>query len=134
MITELSVGLIVAVLLFSKRDDYRAICKLAIPCGLFNINEPIIFGIPMVMNPMFALPFFLAPIVSIVIGYILISVGFCPKMVIDAPWTTPVGILAFLGGGGNLMAGLSQILAVGSSILVYTPFVIAANKTATAEA
>ena len=127
-------GLIVAVLLFSKRDDYRAICKLAIPCGLFNINEPIIFGIPMVMNPMFALPFFLAPIVSVVIGYILISIGFCPKMVIDAPWTTPVGILAFLGGGGNLMAGISQILAVGSSILVYTPFVIAANKTATAEA
>ena len=86
------------------------------------------------MNPMFALPFFLAPIVSVVIGYILISIGFCPKMVIDAPWTTPVGILAFLGGGGNLMAGLSQIIAVGSSILVYTPFVIAANKTATAEA
>ena len=125
-------GLIVAVLLFSKRDDYRAICKLAIPCGLFNINEPIIFGIPMVMNPVFAIPFFIAPIVSVVIGYILIAIGFCPRMVIDAPWTTPVGILAFLGAGGNIWAAISQILAIASSILVYTPFVIAANKTAAA--
>ena len=127
-------GLIVAVLLFSKRDDYKAICKLAIPCGLFNINEPIIFGMPMVMNPMFAVPFFLSPVVCCLIGYILISVGFSPKFVIDAPWTTPVGILGFLGAGGNLMAGLTQLIAVSSSILIYTPFVIAANKTATATA
>ena len=128
-------GLIVAVLLFSKRDDFKAICKLAIPCGIFNINEPIIFGIPMVMNPMFAIPFFLAPIVSVIIGYVMISIGICPKMVIDAPWTTPVGILAFLASGGNIMAAITEIIAVASSILVYTPFVIAANKSAaTAEA
>lgn len=121
-------GLIIAVLLFSRRDDYRAICKLAIPCGIFNINEPIIFGIPMVMNPIFAVPFFLAPIVCVIVGYVLICIGFCPRMVIDAPWTTPVGILGFLGTAGNIWGAVSQILAFATSILVYTPFVIAANR------
>ncbi len=123
-------GLIVAILLFSKRDDYKAIAKLAIPCGIFNINEPIIFGIPMVMNPVLAVPFFLAPIVSVLIGYILTAVGFCPKMVIGAPWTTPPVLLGFLAGGGSLTGALAQLIAVASSILVYTPFVIAANKAA----
>ncbi len=123
-------GLIIAILLFSKRDDYKAIAKLAIPCGIFNINEPIIFGIPMVMNPLLAVPFFLAPIVSVVIGYILISVGFCPRLVINAPWTTPPVLLGFLAGGGSLTAAVSQLIAFASSILIYTPFVIAANKAA----
>ena len=121
-------GLIIAILLFSKRDDYKAIAKLAIPCGIFDINEPIIFGIPMVMNPVLAVPFFAAPIVSVVIGYVLTKIGFCPHMVVDAPWTTPPGILGFLASGGNLMGALSQLIALASSVLLYTPFVIAANK------
>ena len=123
-------GLIIAILLFSKRDDYKAIAKLAIPCGIFNINEPIIFGIPMVMNPLLGIPFFLAPVVSVVIGYILTAIGICPRFGVDAPWTTPTGILGFLASGGKLMGGLSQLIAFASSILVYTPFVIIANSQA----
>ena len=121
-------GLIIAILLFSKRDDYKAIAKLAIPCGIFDINEPIIFGIPMVMNPILAVPFFLAPIASVVIGYVLTKIGFCPRLVVDCPWTTPPGILGFLGTGGNLMGGLTQLLSLAASVLIYTPFVIMANK------
>lgn len=123
-------GFIIAVLLFSKRDDYRAVAKVAIPCGIFNINEPIIFGIPMVMNPLMAIPFFVSPIASVVIGYVLIRVGFCPALVVDAPWTTPVGILGFLASGGRLTAAITQLLAFAVSIILYTPFVIAANKQA----
>ena len=126
-------GLIIAIMLFSKRDDYKAIARLAIPCGIFNINEPIIFGIPMVMNPLLGIPFFLAPVCSVVIGYLLTAIGICPRFVVDAPWTTPTGILAFLASGGKLMGGLCQLLAFASTILVYTPFVIASNRQ-TAEA
>ena len=69
-------------MLFSKRDDFKAIAKLAIPCGIFNINEPIIFGIPMVMNPVLGIPFFLAPLVCVSLGYFVTSIGLCPLMVI----------------------------------------------------
>ncbi|MGM9919008.1 MAG: PTS sugar transporter subunit IIC, partial [Lactimicrobium massiliense] len=127
-------GLIIAIMLFSKRDDYKAIAKLAIPCGIFDINEPIIFGIPMVMNPLFAVPFFCAPLLSVIIGYVLTKIGFCPIMVVDAPWTTPPVLLGFLASGGKLMGALSQLIAFASSILLYTPFVIAANKAPREEA
>ena len=126
-------GLIIAILLFSKRDDFKAIAKLAIPCGIFNINEPIIFGIPMVMNPILGIPFFLAPVVSVIIGYVLTVIGICPVFVINAPWTTPTGILGFLASGANFMGGLCQLIAFASTILIYTPFVIACNSQ-TAEA
>jgi PTS system cellobiose-specific IIC component len=120
-------GLIIAVMLFSKREDYRAICKLAIPCGIFNINEPIIFGIPMVMNPLLGIPFFLAPVVSVVFGYLITKIGFAPMFVINVPWTTPCGIFGFLASGGRLMGAISQLLAFATSILVYMPFVLASN-------
>ncbi len=122
-------GLIIAILLFSKRDDYKAIAKLAIPCGIFNINEPIIFGIPMVMNPLLGIPFFLAPVVCVALGYFTTRLGIMPILVVDAPWTTPCGILAFLASGGKIMGGIMQLIIIlGGSTLVYTPFVIAANN------
>ena len=121
-------GLIIAVLLFSKRDDFKAIAKLAIPCGIFNINEPIIFGIPMVMNPMFAVPFFLAPIACASLGYLVQYLGLCPLFVISVPWTTPVGVFGFLASSGNIMGGIWQaVIIIGASTLIYTPFVIASN-------
>ncbi|MGM9941705.1 MAG: PTS sugar transporter subunit IIC [Bulleidia sp.] len=126
-------GLIIAIMLFSKRDDFKAIAKLAIPCGLFNINEPIIFGIPMVMNPILGIPFFLAPLLCVTLGYVVTVVGLCPLMVIDAPWTTPVGLLGFLASSGNIMGGVWQLVIIlGGSTLVYAPFVIACNKQAAA--
>ena len=131
----LTMGFIIAVMLFSKRDDFKAIAKLSIPCGLFNINEPIIFGVPMVMNAMFAVPFFLAPVASVCLGYLLQYLGLCPLFVIDVPWTTPVGIFGFLASSGNIMGAIWQIvIIIGSSTLIYTPFVIAANRQEKAEA
>ena len=124
-------GLIIAIMLFSKRDDFKAIAKLAIPCGIFNINEPIIFGIPMVMNPVLGIPFFLAPMVCVILAYFVTSIGLCPLMVIDAPWTTPCGILGFLASSGNIMGAVWQfVIILGASTLIYTPFVIACNKQA----
>ena len=125
----LTMGLIIAIMLFSKRDDFKAIAKLSIPCGLFNINEPIIFGIPMVMNAMFAIPWFLAPIVSCCLGYLVQYLGLCPLFIIDVPWTTPCGLFGWLASSGNIMGGVWQlIIVVGSSTLIYIPFVIASNR------
>lgn len=121
-------GLLIAIFLFSKRDDFRTIAKLALPCGIFNINEPLIFGIPIVMNPMLMIPFMLSPLASVGIGYLLTAVGFCPRLVVNAPWTTPPFLCGFLAGGGSITAGISQIIVILVAAVIYTPFVIALNN------
>ena len=120
-------GLLIAIFLFSKREDYRAIAKLAVPCGIFNINEPLTFGLPIVMNPLLAIPFMIAPAVSNIFGYFMTSIGFCGKMVVNAPWTTPPGLMAFLASGGNIGAAITQLLVIPLAAVVYAPFVIMTN-------
>lgn len=120
-------GLIIAILLFSKRDDYRAIAKLGVPCALFNINEPMIFGLPIVMNPVLGIPFMIAPAVSATFAYIMTNIGFCGRMVVNAPWTTPPVLEAFLCAGGNVGAAITQLICLVLATLVYIPFVLAAN-------
>ncbi|MDO4192220.1 MAG: PTS transporter subunit EIIC, partial [Erysipelotrichaceae bacterium] len=126
-------GMIIAIMLFSKREDYRQIAKLSIPCGIFNINEPMTFGIPIVLNPMFAVPFILTPVVCVIIGYVMTSIGFAGRGVVNAPWTTPPVIAAFLDTGGSIGAAITQVLILAVSTLIYTPFIIAANSSQSEE-
>lgn len=121
-------GLIIAIFIFSKRDDWKAIAKLGIPCAIFNINEPIIFGLPIVLNPILGIPFVLAPICTATFGYFMTKIGFASVMTVISPWTTPAGIQAVLNSAGHLGTAITQLLAIGISFLVYSPFVIAANK------
>ena len=121
-------GLIIAIMLFSKREDYKAIAKLALPCALFNINEPLTFGLPIVMNPVLAIPFMISPAVSATIAYAMTKIGFCGRMVVNAPWTTPPGLMAFLCSGGNIGAAVTQIICILLAFVVYIPFVLISNK------
>ena len=121
-------GLIIAIMLFSKRDDYKAIAKLALPCALFNINEPLTFGLPIVMNPVLAIPFMISPAVSATFAYAMTKIGFCGRMVVNAPWTTPPGLMAFLCSGGNIGAAVTQIICILLAFVVYIPFVLISNK------
>lgn len=121
-------GLLIAILLFSKRDDYRQIANLSIIPGCFNICETLIFGVPIVLNPIMVVPFILAPMVSACIGYFLTVVGFCPVMVYQVPWTTPPLIIAWLSSGGSIAAVITQLLSLLAAFAIYTPFVFIANK------
>lgn len=120
-------GLLIAIILFSKRDDYKAIAKLAIPCAIFNINEPVIFGLPVVLNPFLAIPFMLAPFVTSAFAYFMTTIGFCGRLVVNTPWTTPAGLMAFLASGGSVGAAITQILCIVIAAVIYAPFVILAN-------
>lgn len=121
-------GLLLAILIFGKRDDFKAIAKLALPCAIFNINEPVIFGIPIVLNPLFAIPFFITPIATTCLAYFLTEIGFCGRLVVNLPFTTPLGLAGFLASGGSIGAGITQVLCVLLSFAIYTPFVLIANK------
>lgn len=119
-----TLGLVIAIFIFGKREDNRAIATLSVVPGLFNINETVTFGIPLVLNPILGIPFIVAPVVCIAIGYFLIEMGICPPIVLEVPWTMPPVLLGFLATGGKLMGALSQIIVIVVATLIYIPFVI----------
>ena len=123
-----TIGLVIAILIFSKREDNRTIAGISIVPGLFNINETMTFGIPLVLNPILDIPFILTPVVTVIIGYILVSSGFCPKIVLEVPWTMPPVLFGFVATGGKPMGAVAQLIVVAVSVLVYVPFLIAYEK------
>lgn len=123
-----TIGLVIAIFIFSKREDYRGIAKLSLAPGIFNINETMTFGLPIMLNPIMAIPFIITPLITGTIGYILTSVGFADVLVYAVPWTTPPILSAWLASGGSITCIITQVICIAVSILIYIPFVIAANK------
>ncbi|MQW22198.1 MULTISPECIES: PTS sugar transporter subunit IIC [unclassified Lactococcus] len=114
-------GLIIFTLFFAKSQQMKSIGKVEMVPGLFNINEPFLFGLPMVMNPVLAIPFFLTPVIVSATVYGAIYFGIVPPMNgVAAPWTTPPIISGFLIGGWQY--AVLQIVALLESILLYLPF------------
>lgn len=124
----ITLGLIIAIFVFSRRDDQKAIAKLSWPMGIFNINEPVIFGMPIVLNPVYLIPWLIVPPVCAAIAYLATAVGLIPPVFVSVPWVMPVGIYAFLATGGSFMAALVSLFNLFVSFAIWTPFVIMANK------
>lgn len=101
----LTIGLLIAVMIATKRKEMKEIAKLSIGPGIFNINEPVIFGMPVMLNPIPAIPFIITPLVTGSIGYFATVTGFAGKAVVMVPRTTPPLINAAvhrgLHGGGD---------------------------------
>lgn len=126
-----TLGLIIAIILFSKAKEQKSIAKLSLAPGLFNINEMVIFGLPIVLNPIYIIPFVLAPIVNILIGYSAVCIfKIIPPVAYGVPWTTPGPLIPFLGTGGNIMGLVIGLICLAVSVLIYAPFVIASSKAA----
>lgn len=123
-----TMGLLIAIFIASKREDYRVIANLSIMPGIFEINEPVTFGIPIVLNPILGIPFVLAPMALVILPGILTSIGWLPKIVISVPWVTPPVIAAFLATGANWRAGLVAAINILIATAIYFPFVLMANK------
>ncbi|MDG3142082.1 PTS transporter subunit EIIC [Streptococcus suis] len=123
-----TLALLIAIFIFSKREEHKTIAKLSAPMGVFNINEPIIFGMPIVLNPIFVIPWLIVPPICAAIGYVATATGLIPPVFLAVPWITPPGLYAYLATGGSLMAGLISIFNVFVAFLIWTPFVISANK------
>ena len=129
-----TLGLIIAMLIFSKNKESKSIAKLSLAPGLFNINEMVIFGLPIVLNPIYIIPFIIAPLVNIMIGYTAVMIlKIMPPVTIGIPWTTPGPLMPFLGTGGDIVALFVGFICLAVSVLIYAPFVIAANKAAIIE-
>lgn len=118
-----AICLFLAIILFSKDNRKRKICKLAGAPLLFNINEILIFGIPIVFNLAYLVPFVLTPMINYTIAYVAILSGIVPQIVnAEIPWTTPVFISGFQATG-SVAGSLLQLLLLCAGTAIYAPFV-----------
>lgn len=129
-----TLALIIAVFLVSKYNPYREISKLSIAPGLFEINEPMIFGLPIIFNIPMMIPFVISPVIGALIGYFATAIGFVEPLIVLVPWTTPPLISGFLASGGDLKVVLLQIIILIVTTLFYIPFLKISERVARKQA
>lgn len=123
----MTIGLVIYMIFFAKSAQCKELGRLGGVPGLFNINEPILFGTPIVMNPFLAIPFIAMPVISGLILYFSISIGLVPMFGgVMVPWTTPPIVSGFLVGGWKMAILQTAILAL--SFFVYLPFIRKIDK------
>lgn len=132
--TGATIGLIIAVMLFVKYKPYNDVIKLSTAPGIFNINEPIIFGFPIVFNIPMMIPFVLSPVIGALIGYFATYIGFVEPLSVLIPWTTPPIISGFLASGGDWKVSFLQIIIIIITVLFYLPFLKLSEKVAIKQA
>ena len=122
----LVLSLVIAILIFSKRDDERAVAKLGLVPAIFGISEPVVFGLPLVLNVTYVIPFILSA--GVATGSLLFatSIGFVPCNVVDVPFGFPIVVSAFIGHGWQGV--VLQLIIIALGVLLYTPFVLLSNK------
>ncbi len=126
----MTIGLIASMFMLGKREDTRTIAKIGLAPGIFNINEPMVFGVPIVLNPIYLIPWVLVPAVTVTIGYIATAIGFAGPVIAGPPWVTPGVLSAFIATGGSVGAAITAAACLAVSVLMWAPFVVLAEKEA----
>lgn len=115
-------------LLTCKSKNLKAIGLLALPAALFNIGEPLNFGLPVVLNPLMMIPSIFGFVVVGILAYFGCAIGLLPVPYLELPFTIPAPIKAFLGANGQIMAFVWVIIAWLILFLFFYPFVKAMDK------
>ncbi|TGA98486.1 PTS cellobiose transporter subunit IIC [Sporolactobacillus shoreae] len=125
--TTLALAFMIAFL--AKSQQLKALGKLVVGPAIFNINEPILFGLPIVMNPMMIIPFVLTPIVVLTTTYFSMKFGWVSLTAgIAVPWTTPPIISGYLATGGHISGAIIQAVNIVLSFFIYYPFFRAVDR------
>jgi PTS system cellobiose-specific IIC component len=117
-----TLGLLIAILITSRSKMFRTLGKTCIGPGIFEINEPVMFGLPIVLNPLFAIPFIVGPLLLTVISYLLTAAGVVGKAVAVIPWATPPIVSGILATG-DWRACILQVINLAIVVVIYLPFV-----------
>ncbi|KGY12956.1 diguanylate phosphodiesterase [Vibrio tubiashii] len=123
-----TLSLVVALLLFSKQRNLKLIAIASIPIGLLNINEILLFGLPIILNPRLFLPFLLCPIANVLVSMLCVSTGLVASPSVSVPFNSPIFINAFMATNGDLSAVLLQAFNIILGVLIYLPAVKMLNK------
>lgn len=122
-----TLSLLIVMLFLGRSKRVKELGKISIVPGIFGINEPVIFGLPIVLNPTLAIPFILVPMVNIVISYITMAIGLVPICNgVIMPWTTPPIISGFLSSGWQ--GAVLQLFLIALGAVMYYPFIKVIDK------
>jgi len=116
------------VMLNSKEPGFRKVSRLSLPTQVFQINEPIFFGFPIVLNPVFMVPYILSALMLTTGSFLLMETGVISKPFVNIPWTTPPIIGHYLATGGDWKAAVWGALSIVLAMAVYYPFGKAAER------
>ena len=118
-----TLSLIIAVFIAGKDQHGKRIAKLALPFALFNINEVLVYGLPIIFNRKLLTPFLLAPLVNIVVAYAFLSIFKIEMTATDISWITPVFINSYILAQGNLAALALQGFLLILGAFIYMPYI-----------
>lgn len=120
--TGMTLAVVFAILVFMKSKQMKQVGKLGLGPGIFNVNEPIIFGLPIVMNPIIIVPWILAPMIVTLVSYFAMSSGIVPPPTgVAVPWTVPFFINGIMATN-SLAGGLLQLVNMAIVFVIWFPF------------
>lgn len=112
----------------SKEPGFRKVSRISLPTQIFQINEPIFFGFPIVLNPIFMIPYILNALILTATTYLMMHWNLIHKPFVNIPWTTPPIIGHYLVTGGDWRAAVWGVVSIIIAMLVYLPFARAAER------
>ncbi|PKG23532.1 PTS cellobiose transporter subunit IIC [Niallia nealsonii] len=120
--TGMTLAVVLAILVFMKSKQMKQVAKLGLGPGLFNVNEPIIFGLPIVMNPLIAVPWIISPMIVTLVSYFSMASGLVPPPTgVTVPWTVPVFINGMMATN-SIAGGILQLVNMAIVFVIWFPF------------
>lgn len=124
----MTLALLIAILWRSRNHNYRLVAKTSALPVLFNLNQPLLVGLPIAYSPLLAIPFLLAPLASMVITWCALKLQWMPPVVYPVSKTMPGFLTGWLGTGGDWRALLVSLINIAVATAIYLPFVLLANQ------
>ncbi|MGC5699081.1 PTS sugar transporter subunit IIC/EAL domain-containing protein [Pseudomonas sp. NFXW11] len=118
-----SLALVLAILGFSRNRSMRLLALASLALSLFNVNELLLFGLPIILNPRLLVPFMLVPMVNVCLALLVVQLGWVGPALVSVPFTSPVLLNAYLSTQGDWGAVLLQVALLGVGTLIYSPYV-----------
>lgn len=120
--TGSTLALLLVILLVSRMSSHKTFAKMVAPVSVFNINEPVVFGFPILFNPFMIIPFVFGPLVLFCIAYFATLAGLVSPIVAYVPWSVPPFINAWMGSGGDFRNVILQVILLVTQMAIYLPF------------
>lgn len=109
-------------LFFYRKDRLGNLAKVSAPTVIFNLNEVLNFGIPIILNPVMGIPFILTPIACYCVSYAATAIGLVPRLVSEVPWSTPIIVSGYMATD-SIRGALLQLVCIGVGVAIYYPFI-----------
>jgi PTS system cellobiose-specific IIC component len=124
----MTLAVVIIMAFFLKKKVYNDVGRLALGAGVFNVNEPVIFGLPIVMNATILIPWVIAPIIVTVFNYTVMSLGIVPAPTgVSVPWTVPVFFSGMLATS-SIVGGILQLIDMVIVAVIWYPFLLVLDK------